>query len=111
MRPWFPWPAVAGLGASPWHLAVAGRLPDPLAVVTLDAVVAYAFIVTYWQADVKQECAGSTWGSDRSLVGHVSDSIDVRVTRTGNDSSGSSGRGWPRAGPSRCRGRTAPWQS
>ena len=39
------------------HLAVAGRLPDPLAVVALDAVVAYKGIVTYQQADVKQDTA------------------------------------------------------
>ncbi len=43
-----------GAGASLLHLAVAGRLPDPLAVVALDAVVPYAGIVTHQQADVKQ---------------------------------------------------------
>ena len=36
-----------GAGASLWHLAVAGRLPDPLSVVALDAVVAYKGIVTH----------------------------------------------------------------
>ncbi len=52
-----------GAGASLLHLAVAGRLPDPLAVVALDAVVPYEAIMTHQQADVKQD--------DDAMVGCV----------------------------------------
>ena len=68
-----------GAGASLWHLAVAGRLPDPLAVVALDAVVAYKVIVTHQQADVKQENAAASWHINSSSYGHHYDSNGVRV--------------------------------
>ena len=71
-----------GAGASLWHLAVAGRLPDPLSVVALDAVVAYKVIVTHQPADVKHENAANIWGSNRSRSGHHHDSNGVRVIVT-----------------------------
>ena len=48
-----------GAGASLLHLAVAGRLPDPLAVVALDAVVTYTGMLSHQRTDVEQDDA--TW--------------------------------------------------
>ena len=68
-----------GAGASLLHLAVAGRLPDPLAVVALDAVVAYEVIMTHQQADVNQDNAAASWHINSSPYGHHYDSNGVRV--------------------------------